>query len=99
MLVVENPGGFSWRGFYNQYLTELLSVKFILSTPHFDLPPKYLWFKKMKEMKNAEDKDWDDFIAKMEQLSLPELEELIKEQFIIFQKNRNWICVCVRENT
>lgn len=40
-------------------------------------------------MKNAEDKEWDEFIANMEQLPLPELEELIKEQFIIFQKSRN----------
>ena len=40
-------------------------------------------------MKNAEDKEWDEFIANMEQLSLPKLEELIKEQFKIFQKSRN----------
>jgi hypothetical protein len=54
-------------------------------------------------MKNAEDKEWDEFIANMEQLSLPELEELIKEQFKVLQKQRNYrdiklnMCLCHRK--
>jgi len=39
-------------------------------------------------MKDTEDKEWDEFVAKMKQLSLPELEELIKEQFKVFQRSR-----------
>ena len=39
-------------------------------------------------MKDSEDKECDEFVAIMEQLSLPELEELIMEQFKIFQKSR-----------
>jgi len=54
-------------------------------------------------MVTTEDKERDEFVAKMEQLSLPELEELIKEQFIIFQKSCNrkdWkldMCLCQRK--
>lgn len=40
-------------------------------------------------MTNAENKGWDEFIAKIEQLSLPELEGLIKQQFKIFQNSSN----------
>jgi len=39
-------------------------------------------------MKDTEDKEWDEFVAKMKQLSLLELEELIKEQFKVFQRSR-----------
>jgi hypothetical protein len=39
-------------------------------------------------MKDTEDKEWNEFVAKMKHLSLPELEELIKEQFKVFQRSR-----------
>ena len=54
-------------------------------------------------MKLIENEKWDEFVLELQRLSLSELEKLIREQFMLFQKSRNrkdWkleMCLCQRK--